>query len=285
MATSTTYPTTWTSVGAHSDEWELYGEETALTSADANGLLCELAVAGSPDTLHVGTFGIELPEYSVISAMNIGYSHKANVAGGRIVSIASYVGAELVATHTINNAVDGDNTFDNLALSVSNPSATYDRTNLNDADFKLVFTYDNTGEEVVTVSLDRVYIQAVYTVTSAPTVTAIDPDSAETDDGVIQFTVTGTGFVDAPTSIKFTKSGEDDVESESWAIAFVSATSITGELDTIGEMALGAWNVVVTNPDTQTGTLTNGFTVLAPSLTKGRANRTRRGFYSTRYTR
>jgi hypothetical protein len=42
----------------------------------------------------------------------------------------------------------------------------------------------------------------------------------------------------------------------------VSPTQITCNFDLTG-VATGAWNVVVTNPDTQSGTLTNGFTVTA----------------------
>jgi hypothetical protein len=44
-------------------------------------------------------------------------------------------------------------------------------------------------------------------------------------------------------------------------VTVVNATTITG---TTGAHAAGAVNVVVTNPDTQAGTLTNGFTYLAP---------------------
>ncbi|MGC9334852.1 MAG: hypothetical protein ACP5JJ_11930, partial [Anaerolineae bacterium] len=45
----------------------------------------------------------------------------------------------------------------------------------------------------------------------------------------------------------------------------VTSSQITCDFDLLGA-ATGAWNVVVTNPDTQSGTLANGFTVTQPGV-------------------
>lgn len=88
-----------------------------------------------------------------------------------------------------------------------------------------------------------------YTSTNpAPTVTAVSPTSGPTTGGTA-VTVTGTNFV-AGATVTFGGMAATGV-------AFVSAASLTC---TTPAHAAGAVNVVVTNPDAQTGTLPSGFT-------------------------
>lgn len=94
-------------------------------------------------------------------------------------------------------------------------------------------------------------------VASGPTVTAISPNFGTTAGGTA-VTITGTGFVATPTvSIG---------GSAATGVSFVSSTTLTA---TTPAHAAGTVNVVVTNPDTQAGSLTNGYYfVSAPSATK-----------------
>ncbi|CAN5352409.1 hypothetical protein BH11PSE11_BH11PSE11_22190 [soil metagenome] len=92
--------------------------------------------------------------------------------------------------------------------------------------------------------------------TPPPTVTSINPTSGATSGGT-NATLTGTGFVNGAT---VTIGG-----GAATGVTWISATSIT--LTTPAGTA-GAKDVVVTNPDTQFGTLTNGYTyAAAPTVT------------------
>jgi hypothetical protein len=87
-----------------------------------------------------------------------------------------------------------------------------------------------------------------YTYNAAPTVTAIAPTAGVVGGGT-SVTITGTGLVSGATvSIGGTPAT---------GVVVVNSTSITA---TTAAHAAGTVNVVVTNPDGQSGTLTNGFT-------------------------
>lgn len=87
-----------------------------------------------------------------------------------------------------------------------------------------------------------------YTYAAAPTVTGISPASGS-ESGGTSVTITGTGFVSGAT---VTIGG-----AAATGVVFGSATALTA---TTPAGTVGAKNVVVTNPDTQTGTLSNGYT-------------------------
>src|SRR5687767_4423218 len=86
---------------------------------------------------------------------------------------------------------------------------------------------------------------------STPTVTAISPNSGTTSGGT-SVTITGTGFL---TGATVTLGGTAATN-----VTVVSSTSITA---TTPAHAAGTVDVVVTNTDSQSGTLTNGFTYSA----------------------
>ncbi len=97
---------------------------------------------------------------------------------------------------------------------------------------------------------------------TAPTVTGITPSSG-VNTGTVHITnLAGTNFQTGAT-VKLTKSGQSDINAPSPTV--VSSSTITCNFDPTGS-ATGQWNVVVTNPDSQSGTLINGFT-LNPSPT------------------
>jgi hypothetical protein len=91
-----------------------------------------------------------------------------------------------------------------------------------------------------------------YTSTTAPTVTSIGPNNSGPAAGGTFITVTGSNFVAGAT---VTLGGVSAT-----GVTVVNSTSITG---TTGAHAAGAVNVVVTNPNGESGTLTNGYTYLA----------------------
>jgi glucose/arabinose dehydrogenase len=89
----------------------------------------------------------------------------------------------------------------------------------------------------------------------APTVTSINPNTGVTTGGTA-VTITGTGFIAGATvSVGGTAAT---------GVAVVNSTSITASTPA---HAAGAVNVVVTNTDVKTGTLTNGYTYTAPTGT------------------
>jgi hypothetical protein len=85
-------------------------------------------------------------------------------------------------------------------------------------------------------------------VSTAPTVTTVTPNSGATTGGTA-VTVSGTNFV-AGATVTFGGTAATNV-------TVVNATTLTA---TTPAHAAGAVSVVVTNPNTQTGTLANGFT-------------------------
>jgi hypothetical protein len=89
----------------------------------------------------------------------------------------------------------------------------------------------------------------------APTVTSITPASGPIAGGT-NVTISGTNFV---TGATVTIGG-----TAATGVAVTNATTITA---TVAAHAVGAANVTVNNPDTQSGTLTNGFTYLGPAPT------------------
>ncbi len=104
-----------------------------------------------------------------------------------------------------------------------------------------------------------------FTVTNppAPTVSGITPNTGASGTTVSITNLAGTGFL-AGATVKLTKSGSTDINASS--VTVVSPTQITCSFNLAGA-ATGQWNVVVTNPDSQFGTLSNGFTVTNPAPT------------------
>ena len=90
-------------------------------------------------------------------------------------------------------------------------------------------------------------------VSPSPTVTSINPTSGTTAGGT-SVSISGTNFVSGATvAIGGTAATN---------VVFVDSGHLTA---TTGAHAAGTVNVVVTNPDTQTGTLSSGYTYVSPS--------------------
>lgn len=107
------------------------------------------------------------------------------------------------------------------------------------------YYYDNS-------SGDAAKLDITYTAAS-PTVSSVSANSGPAAGGT-NVTITGTGFVATPT---VTFGGQAATN-----VVFVNSTTITC---TTPAHAAGAVDVVVTNPDTQTGTGPGAFTYVAPA--------------------
>lgn|GEM_PF-1259623 len=95
---------------------------------------------------------------------------------------------------------------------------------------------------------------------AAPTVTSITPASG-VNTGTVHITnLAGTNFQSGAT-VKLTKASQSDINATNVAVA--SASQITCDFALTGATT-GQWNVVVTNPDMQSGQRPNGFRVYAP---------------------
>jgi len=101
----------------------------------------------------------------------------------------------------------------------------------------------------------------------APAIAGITPNSGYTGSAVQITDLAGTGFQNGAT-VRLTRSGQPDIVAT--GVSVVSSSRIACTLDLTGKQA-GAWNVVVTNPDGQSATLPQGFTVRTPvTLTAGK---------------
>ncbi len=100
-----------------------------------------------------------------------------------------------------------------------------------------------------------------------PTIAGITPNSGYAG-SVVQITdLAGTGFQNGAT-VRLTQAGQPDIAAT--GISVVSSSQIACTFDLAGRAA-GAWNVVVTNPDGQSATLPQGFTVRTPvTVTAGK---------------
>jgi hypothetical protein len=107
-------------------------------------------------------------------------------------------------------------------------------------------------------------LPSAFTVTfAAPTVTSITPNTGVNNAVVNISNLAGTNFRSGA-AVKLSKTGESDIIGANIVIS--SATQITCQFDLNGKTA-GLWDVVVTNEDGQSGTLTQGFAITTPTIT------------------
>jgi hypothetical protein len=105
-------------------------------------------------------------------------------------------------------------------------------------------------------------------IATAPTVTSISPNKGTTANNALPVTITGTGFInDSGLAVELNNGGATPIAGTS--VTWKSATQITcifnlsGVITNLG----GAWDVKVTNPDAQTGTGNDLFTIFRPDPT------------------
>jgi len=97
--------------------------------------------------------------------------------------------------------------------------------------------------------------------TPAPTVTSITPNSGANTGSVHITNLAGNNFSTTGTpTVELRKSGQASITAAS--VSVLSSTQIDCYFDLNGA-AVGTWDVVVANPDSQSGTLADGFTVIS----------------------
>src|SRR5260221_10621762 len=90
-----------------------------------------------------------------------------------------------------------------------------------------------------------------------PSVTSVNPNSGAQGQSLPSVIITGSNFQSGATC-----SFGAGITVNSCALN--SATQLTASITISSTATVGTRNVTVTNPDTQTGTLTNGFSVTTP---------------------
>jgi C1A family cysteine protease len=95
----------------------------------------------------------------------------------------------------------------------------------------------------------------------APAVASIAPNTGR-NTGTLHVTSLAGTYFQPEAGVKLTRPGQADIDATNEVL--VNSARITCDLDLTGAVT-GTWNVVVTNPDGQRGTLANGFTVTDPS--------------------
>jgi hypothetical protein len=108
-----------------------------------------------------------------------------------------------------------------------------------------------------TVPEDQIVVYGNIVPSTAPTVTGITPSQGANIGAVAITDLAGTGFQDGAT-VKLEKSGSPTIDGTD--VVVVSDTQITCMFNIQGA-DLGAYDVVVVNPDLQEGRLAGGFTV------------------------
>jgi len=97
----------------------------------------------------------------------------------------------------------------------------------------------------------------------APTISSITPQNGFNNSAVSITNLAGNNFISGATVV-LNMSGQPNIPGQS--VSVTSATQMACTFDITGKPA-GSWNVIVTNPDGQSGTLTNGFLVKNPTTT------------------
>ncbi len=98
----------------------------------------------------------------------------------------------------------------------------------------------------------------------APVPTSVSPTSGFAGQSVTSTSVGGAYFQNGAT-VALQKQGQPNISGTGFA--FSGPTSLTGGSFNLVGAAVGQWNVVVTNPDSQSGSLINGFAIVYPTGT------------------
>ncbi len=99
-----------------------------------------------------------------------------------------------------------------------------------------------------------------------PSVTSIIPNTGTSGATVLVTNLAGTNFVPgSTTSVLLEKAGESDIVATNVNVVSSTKITCTFTLPAPTVTSIGAWNVVVVNEDTQSGVLSNGFTIIQPA--------------------
>ena len=214
---------------------------------------------------------------------NSGYHISDVSVDGSVGAMSSYPFTSVVANHTIT-ASFAANTGQTITSSVSGTGSTISPAGAISVPYgqSQTFTISSaSGYHIANVLIDGVPNGTISTYTfsnvvtshtivalfalNAPTLSGITPSSGVTGTSVSITNLAGTNFSVSGTTVVQRKMGTTTIAATS--VNAISSTQITCTFSLAGA-ATGAWDVVVTNPDGQTATLSSGFTV----TTTGRVN-------------
>ena len=207
---------------------------------------------------------------AALSTLNVSAPTVTTQSASSVTATAATLNGNITATNGANATVRGFAWGSNSALSGGDTATTTENGSFSTGTFtdtSLTLVCDTTyySRAYATNSADTGLgsISASFTTSSCtPTVSAISPNTATNSDSVSITSVTGTNFVSGAT-VKLTKAAQSDVSCTGFT--FTDSTTLSSGSCPITGAAVGSWSVVVTNPDTSSGTLTNGFTVTSPS--------------------
>jgi hypothetical protein len=208
---------------------------------------------------------------------NSGYHiSDVTVDGSSVGAVSSYPFTGIVANHTIA-ASFAANTAQTITSSVSGTGGIISPAGAVSVPYgqSQIFTISSTsGYHIAKVLIDGVSNGSLSTYTfsnvvtshtivaafalNAPTISGISPNSGVTGTSVCSTNLVGTNFSVSGTTVVQLKKGTSTITATS--VNALSSTQITSTFNLAGA-ATGAWDVVVTNPDGQTATLSSGFTV------------------------
>jgi len=185
---------------------------------------------------------------------------------GTAVSITSLSGTNFLNGATLKLARSGNPNISATNVVVVSPTQITCTlnipTNATSGAWDVVVTNPN-GLSGTKTNYFSIHMSTIPVTTTAPAggvgVTSIDPSFKVTggDTGYVIATITGTGFQSSPT-IKLTKG--DQVIIGTFLQTIIDTSQIKASF-AIPAGYVGSWNVVVTNADGSTGTLTNGFEI------------------------
>jgi PKD repeat protein len=140
--------------------------------------------------------------------------------------------------------------FGDGTSTVENPTHVYNSANTYTVRLTVTNFTGNTDSTTHTITVSSY----------SPTVSGISPGQGIQGSSV-PISMYGNNFVNGATITLKNQSATITATS----VAFVSATTLTGTVVIPSGATLGPWDVVVTNPDMQTGTFSNGFTIYPPA--------------------
>ena len=255
MATLTGTPTAatgnTTTVFAGTRTWT---NPTNIETNVSNATVSFLAGGSTSDDLIATGFGFGVPLTSTINGFTVVESDTSSVGtvtlkGMKMLKAGVAVGTSKL-TGTGNNwaaGVQGDTTY---GSGSDLWGTTWVPSDVNDTNFGVVQATTGASDTAGTRNLR---VTVTFT-TPAPTVTSCSPNNGTTAGGT-SVTITGTNFFSGTITATFGGTAATSV-------TFVNSTTITCVTPA---HAAGLVNVVVTNPDGQTGTGTNVYTYNAPA--------------------
>jgi len=226
--TTNSWPFTWTAPSAGAGNVRLY----------AAGMAANDMGNTSGDTVHLKNWltGEAIPPSLTSLSVNFG-------SVGQPVTLTGTDFGTITSTVSFNGTYGAVTSWADTSIDVTVPSGA------------------STGNVTVENSSGTSSGIAFTVIIGAPTVASITPSSGTTNPSVTITNVTGTNFSPSAT-LKLTKTGETDITAT--GVSIPNSTTVDSASFNLSGAATGTWNVIITNPDSQSGSLTDGFLIQVP---------------------